>query len=158
MIGDGLDLTQSQIGGVPLEIAPQRLNELVREATQALAGAFTQSGVRLAVDLARESPLVAVDRRRLLQCLDHLLRGAMAESGAGGRLLVEVAQAGAVLISTAATRGDGAEIGDSEDNLLQTGLPLVRQLLEAHHGELDVSADASSGLRIAVRLPLAEHG
>ncbi|NIJ06598.1 signal transduction histidine kinase [Sphingomonas vulcanisoli] len=160
VIGDGLDLSQSKIGSLPLHIAPERLNELVREATQALADTATQAGVRLAVDLARESPVVAGDRRRLLQCLDHLLRGAIAESDAGARLLVEVrgeAQ-GEVLISTPATRHDGAEMGEVQDNLLETGLPLVRQLVEAHQGHLDLAIDRDNGLRIAIGLPLAEDG
>lgn len=155
VIGDGLDLTQSQIGGLPLDIEPLRLNELVREASQALADTSTQAGVRLVVDLARESPLVAGDRRRLLQCLDHLLRGAIAESEAGSRMLVEVKQDGEILISTANTRHDGTEMGEGEDNLLETGLPLVRQLVAAHHGDLVVANDAKDGLRIRIGLPLA---
>ncbi|WP_174275039.1 sensor histidine kinase, partial [Sphingomonas bacterium] len=156
VIGDGLDLTQSEIGSLPLDLAPERLNDIAREAAHAVADAAAQAGARLALDLARESPIVAGDRRRLLQCLDHLLRGIIAQLPPGSQVVTETRSddASAELLIRAPSIRPAEEI-DSGGGLLEAGLPLVRQLVEEHGGSLSVSFEQATGACIAIRLPIA---
>jgi signal transduction histidine kinase len=160
-----LDLSQSEAGLLPLAKQPVELlpliTKVVREREQAIV-----SG-RLSLDLRGTAGIVEADPRQLGRAFGHMLDNAIAATPGGGKILVDLSR-----------RKDGARIvvsdngkGMSRDELsraldgLRTGpdgqierrqglgVPLARQLVEAHGGTLEIVSQKRAGTTATIFLP-----
>lgn len=173
LMGDLLDLTQSEVGGLPMEMEDIPLIDAVRAALDRAREPAWAAGLTLAADLPPAAGIVHGDRRRLAQALDHLLRNAVAYTPAGGRVLARVRSEGSEgeialsdngrgmseeQIKRAFERLDRSNIGQpptpEADGARGFGLPLARQLIEAHGGTMEVSSRVGRGTTVTIRLPL----
>ena len=168
MVDDLFELSRIQAG--TLQLSPDRimLGDLVSDAvagTEALAQA---SGVRL--DGAVSGPLIIdADPRELSRVLANLLVNAVQHTAAGGTVRIEAGPEGRrVLLSVSdgcggipeadlprvfdtGWRGTPARSPDAGGAGL--GLAIVRGVIDAHHGQVDV-VNTGEGCRFEVRLPL----
>ena len=178
LIGDALDLSQGEIGDLPMATESIEVATLVREAAEIAAEGAKSRNLVLALDIDAHSGTVAGDRRRLRQSLDHLLRNAMTYTPAGGRVLVRSRAVGDVAEITVADNGDGippakrerifdrlSQVrGHAEEDLVSDGarqrtgigLPFARHFVEAHGGEFLLQSEPDRGTRVTLRLPLRE--
>ncbi|WP_294391748.1 PAS domain-containing sensor histidine kinase [uncultured Sphingomonas sp.] len=173
LTSDVLDLTQSAAGTLPMAMESLAVSELVRGAVDLVRDSAHNSGLLLAADIAPESGTVVGDRKRLMQTFDHLLRNAVSYTPAGGRVLVRskrVDGAAEIVISDNGqgiapkqrerlfdrmTRSTiGQDQGRSDEPGGGFGLPLARQLVEAHGGTLELLSEVGRGTSVIVRLPL----
>lgn len=175
LIGDVLDLSQSEVGSLPMHTERVSIGPLVHEAAQAASEDARRAGLSLTVDLPTQSPMVEGDRRRLRQCLDHLLRNAVSYTPPGGQVQVICRSDGENAEVAVVDNGQGIE-PDRRARLFEgldrarlgatreadgsrrpgggIGLPLARQLVEAHGGTLALESEVGQGTRVIVRLPL----
>jgi signal transduction histidine kinase len=177
--GDALDLTQSSAGTLPMTMEPIELVELVKATTDLLRTPARIAGLTLALDLASDCGVVAGDRKRLGQALENLLRNAVAYTPPGGRVLVRartVDGKGEIVVSdngggippkqrerifdrfsrsTMVPADEAGEEGRVKPITGGFGLPLARQLIEAHGGTLELLSEVGRGTSAIIRLPLA---
>jgi|GEM_PF-1183774 len=115
-------------------------------------------------------PLLA-DRQRLEQVLDHLLTNAVRFSPRGGTIRVTLARVGDVLELSVSDPGIGIPAADlpfltrpyfrasnvSPENFpgLGLGLPLVKDIVEAHGGGLRIQSEQGQGTTVTLFLPEA---
>lgn len=109
------------------------------------------------------------DRRRLGRALGHLLDNAIAATPEGGRILVELARLkngrvrvvisdngpGMDAVSLARALG-GVKVGPEGtmlDRRQGLGLPLARQLIDAHDGTFELLSEPGQGTAAIVELP-----
>jgi PAS domain S-box-containing protein len=128
-----------------------------------------QSGVELRCDLPSMLPHVAMDRQRLLQVFENLLKNAVEHSTSGGEVMISanVAEGGAFVLVEVADRGPGFAPGDLERVFepfftkrrggTGLGLSLASRIVEEHHGTTRASNRAGGGASMIVKLPLAER-
>ena len=173
LTGDLLDLTQSEIGSLPMEMELLSLGDVVRGALDRARETAWNAGLTLAADVAPESGHVDGDRRRLGQALDHLLQNALTYTPAGGRVLVRTRQLPQLGEITLSDNGPGMtddQLKRAFDRLDRSGLektegreggvargfglPLARQLVEAHGGTLKVVSAIGQGTTVTLLLPL----
>lgn len=165
-----LDLSQSEAGLLP--IAKERidllefLTKLVREREEAIIAGG------LSLDLkGRRGRVVEIDPRQLARALGNLLDNAIAGTPEGGRIVIEIRRPADELrwkaeICIADTgRGMSAEelslarggVAGTKDGKPQRrnglGIPLARQLIEAHDGELDLASRKGAGTTAIIHLP-----
>ena len=108
------------------------------------------------------------DRRRLGRAIGHLLDNALIATPSGGRLLVELgAHKGRARIvisdngagmdaATLARALEGIKVsadGKGVERRQGLGLPLARQLIEAHGGSLELLSEPGQGTAAIVELP-----
>jgi len=177
LTGDVLDLAQGEIGSLPMDMKPTDVSELVRALLDRAREAAWSAGLALAADVPPDAGAVEGDRRRLTQALDHLLRNAIAYTAPGGRVLararanervVEIAISDngcgmtATQIEQAFGRMHRPGLGDGDAPAPAAGqgfgLPLARQLIEAHGGTLQIESQPGAGTTATVSLPLAGAG
>ncbi|MEM7688373.1 MAG: PAS-domain containing protein [Pseudomonadota bacterium] len=165
-----LDLSQSEAGLMPitkekLELLPF-LTAIIREREDAIIAAG------IALDLkGKKSRIAMADPRQLARAVSHLLDNAIEGTPEGGRILIDVPRPGeddewtaAIVISDNgkgmaaeelaqalghAPEGPGGEVATRNG----LGIPLARQLVEAHGGVLELHSEEGAGTAAMILLP-----
>ena len=166
-----LDLARIEAGTLALRtqagIDPHRLCE---DCTRLVAAQATSGGLRLALDVAADAPLLVADRTRLLQALLNLLSNAIKFTAAGGEVVLaarrggdggavfEVRDTGVGMTGPeieAALQPFGPACPGREPRRagIGLGLPLARCFVELHGGSLSIDSKTGAGTTARIVLP-----
>ena len=153
-----LDLTQSEAGLLPLASEELELLPFVTQVAREREEAIEAKGISLDLRGDKSSGTVHADARQLGRALGNLLDNAIAATPEGGRILVALSrrnQGVRIVISDngeglkpseLARALDGYRIGtDKPEARRGLGLPLARQLIEAHGGRLQLQSEKGVG-------------
>lgn len=170
MLNTLMDISEAESGAMPLRREPLELRDVATRAVELYQDAAEAKGVSVAIGTT--SPVVVDgDRVRLEQVAANLLDNAVKYTPAGGRVVVDVAAEGgrALLRVTDSGVGIPAEElpliwnrlfrGDRSraERGLGLGLSLVRAIVEAHGGSVDVVSEPGCGATFTVALPARAH-
>jgi signal transduction histidine kinase len=161
-----LDASRISAGRLQLQLEAFDLGELAREVTERLEGEASRAGCALSVELA---PAAGTwDRLRLEQVLVNLLTNAL-KYAAGRPVHVQVRVAAGERVQLS-VRDHGIGIaGEDVERIfgmferavpirhyggLGLGLSIVRQIVEAHGGRVEVESAPHEGSTFTVSLPL----
>ena len=165
LVADLQILSSADAAGFSLQRTPTDLRELVEEATREFAGLFEGSEVEL--DSRLQPAIVSLDRVRIGQVLANLLSNALKFTPEGGQVRVDLRTEAPWALLRVCDSGPG--IPDDElphvfDRFFRgrqaraagsgIGLTVVRELVEAHDGTIEVSNEPGNGAAFTVRLPL----
>jgi heavy metal sensor kinase len=167
MLNTLMDISEAESGAMPLQREPVRLADVVARAVELYGEVADARGVALVVS-ADPAVVVPGDRVRLEQVAANLLDNAVKYTPRGGQITVEVGvEQGRARLAVADT-GPGIPAdelpriwdrlfrGDTSraERGLGLGLSLVKAIVEAHGGTVEVSSQPGRGTAFAVRLPL----
>ena len=110
---------------------------------------------------------VQADRRQLSRAIGNLLDNAITATPENGRILVALARRKSGVRIVISDNGEGmrpSELARALDGYRLTGsdgkegkrglgLPLARQLIEAHGGRMEVQSEKGAGTTVTVKLP-----
>ena len=168
LINDLLDLAKIEAGRIEWRMAPIRLEEVVRRGLAATSALFEVGGVAVEERVADGLPEVTGDEERLVQVVINLISNAVKFSP-GGRVSVTVDQDDGNVRVAVADTGRGIPEADLEqifepfrqasDTLpggprgTGLGLPIARQIVRAHGGDLLVSSTPGRGSTFWFSIP-----
>jgi PAS domain S-box-containing protein len=161
-----LDLSQSEAGLLPL--APEKLEllsfvtKIVRDREAAILGGGLSLDLR-----GGQTVKVEADPRQLDRAIGQVLDNAIAATPSGGRILIDLSRKtdGVRIVISDNGKGmtrdelrralEGLRIGPKgrPERRQGLGIPLARQLLEAHGGSLDLVSRQGEGTTATIRLP-----
>ena len=169
MVDDLFELSRIHAGALRLSLAQISLTDLVDEAMVGADPLAKARGVRLAADVP--APLaVRCDIRELSRALTNLVANAIRYTPSDGTVTVEAADHGSYVVLAitdacggipdedigrvfeVAWRGTPARTPEPQVGA-GLGLAIVRGIVEAHSGEVDVR-NVDGGCRFEVRLPV----
>lgn len=163
-----LDLTQSEAGLLPMSTEPLDLFGFVTSVVREREKSIEEKQVSLDLRGDRGAGKINADRRQLSRAVGNLLDNAIAATGKGGRILVALTRKrneAQIVISDNGAGMDQGELaraldgfrigpdGRPEETRRGLGLPLARQLIEAHGGRLDIQSEQGLGTTVTVHLP-----
>ena len=163
-----LDLSQSEAGALPIAKDKVNLNKLIED----IAGHFTDDAkaksIEVELQLDEKLGSAMADKKRLSQAITQIVDNAIKYTGDGGRVLIHgsgnVKQA-LIHISDdgpGMTAGEQSKVFDSfarsrdqkaKDKSGGLGLPLARQLVRAHGGDLTLTSEPGQGTLVSLYLP-----
>jgi signal transduction histidine kinase len=167
MLNTLMDISEAETGTMALRLETMNLADLIRQTVELYEDMADERGVRIETRVADELP-VPVDRNRMRQVLANILDNAVKYTPAGGRIEITARRGGDDAVITVADTGIGIPAdelpliwdrlyrGDKSRTArgLGLGLTLVKAIVEAHHGHVNVRSTPGEGTRFELRLPV----
>jgi len=169
LVDDVLDLVEAESGFTRLTRAWNAIDEVVREATDAMAAFFQKKSLRLEVRIPTDLPPIYCDRARISQVILNLLSNAARFTETGGATVEVCRQNGAITVRVADT-GEGIEPA-SLNHLFEPfqqadpsirrrhggtglGLAIAKRFVELHGGRIWIESEVGVGTSVSFSLPL----
>ncbi len=161
-----MDVAESRAGALALDVAPLRLDTLVRDVADLYGLTASEKGVGVEV-IADASITVHGDIRRLRRAIANLVDNAVKYTPPGGHVRVETSEADGVARVTVRDTGVGIAAdelplvwdrlyraaGTRHERGLGLGLGLARAIAEAHGGRVDAASVPGEGSAFTLALP-----
>jgi signal transduction histidine kinase len=153
-----------------LALRPLAPGEMVEGLAELVRPSLVGRGVDLGLEVAPDLPAVGVDRVQLEQALLNLVTNAIDAMPEGGRLRLAARPDGDGVALQVTDSGIGIPPEDLDrvfDPLFTTkppgkgtglGLPILREIVEAHGGTVRLESRPGEGTTAVVRLPRASEG
>ncbi len=162
-VEDILTLAEIDAGELILDLADTDVAALIAAAADRWRGRAEAAGARLIVAPGGDLGAVRADAARLARVLDHLVEHALGQTPPGGQVTLSARRAAGEARLEVADTGPGipahvqARIFDRftgrEGPGAGLGLPLVKALVAAHGGWVEVESAPGAGARFACHLP-----
>jgi len=161
-----MDISEAETGLMKLDLQPVRLDEVVRDATELFEFVAQEKSITVFTALSPDL-IVRADRNRLRQVLVNLLDNAIKYSAPGDRVEISAEPRSDEVVITVTDTGAGIpaeEIpriwerlyrGDKSRSQrgLGLGLSLVRAIIKAHGGHIEVQSTVGKGSSFVIHLP-----
>jgi len=161
-----LDLSRYESGVIALSRRPVVMQTLVERTVAELQLRAEQKGVRLYFDLAADPLIAAVDEDRLMQALINVVGNAIKYTPVGGRVRVELCEQDGRITLIVHDTGVGIpphaiphlfeafyRVGNSAEKGTGLGLAITKEIIDMHHGSIEVHSEPGQGSRFTIRLP-----
>lgn len=171
IIEDILDISRLDMGKIQLTILPLDVNRVVKQ----VVGQFedkTDENVTLLAEFHQEIPFILGDEQLITQMLTNLLNNAVAYTQNGAihvvtfwdedqkRACIEIKDTGMGIppqeLDHVFERFYRAS-NVSQSTMFGTGLglSLVKELIDLHHGEVEMTSEINSGTTVIIHLPIS---
>jgi signal transduction histidine kinase len=178
LVNSVLDLSKMEVGKVVYEMEPVQLETILEHFYKLFQSLAQSNSVHLHLKLEGELPLVYGDRNRLGQALGNLLNNAVKFTREDGHVVLEASAVELLQQPWVQVRildqGPGVPARDRERIFekyhtvqQQThmakqgtglGLPIAKQIIEAHNGKIGVESNSGEGSLFWFVLPAVTDG
>ncbi len=149
------------------EFAETDLNQLLEQIVSFAANHTDMHGVKIVRDFSDDLPVLALDGDQIRQVAINLILNAGAAMADGGQLTVRTCREEVDAVMTFTDTGSGIDEADLErifepfyttkDRGTGLGLAITRQIIEQHHGSIQMTSRLNLGTTVTVRLPLVRE-
>jgi signal transduction histidine kinase len=162
-----LDLSRARAMSIALERGNVDLGEVIGRVVRLFGLQARDKGVELTTRMPEGRLTIAGDETKLTWALSNLVANAVRYTPSGGRIAIDVVpETGAVLLSVADTgpgippdqreriferfaqSADGGDLGAAG-----LGLAIVRDIVQAHGGRIQLESEMGRGSRFTLELP-----
>jgi signal transduction histidine kinase len=166
MLNTLMDISEAETGAMKLNLEKVSLSNIVAEIVDLYGYIAEEKNIAIHTFFPEELHLTG-DRNRLQQALSNLLDNALKYTHDGGRIDIEAFERGDNILITMKDTGIGIpreELPKIWDRLyrvdnsrstrgLGLGLSLVKAVVEAHKGHIEVTSEPLSGSIFSIYLP-----
>lgn len=169
LVNQLLDLSKMEAGEVQLQAAPSDICGLLNGLVQSYESLTTQKGIRISLTYPPGGVQLYYDQSKMETLLSNLLSNAFKFTAVGGSVAVSVIEENNHVLIRIADTGKGIpsdELPFIFDRFFQVdfgrndvqrgsgiGLPLVKELVELHKGNIEVESQEGKGTVFLVRFP-----
>ncbi|GER94408.1 sensor histidine kinase [hot springs metagenome] len=140
------------------------INEIVKSVISVVEKEADEKGIRLSVNLSDHPLKINTQKNLLRTAIFHIIRNAIEATPAGGMITVTTDGDNERIILSISDTGSGIPTEDIEkifDPFFSTkifrfgiGLPLVKQIVSEHLGEIKVQSEVGKGTRFKLIFPV----
>ena len=161
-----LDVATIEAGAFVVRPSAEHVRPILDEARELFEGQAELAGIELLVEVGSHVPQARMDRDRMLQALANLLDNAFRFTPPGGCVTLAGAEHDGQVVLSVSDTGEGIApeaLGRLFDRFWQTpghggaglGLAIVRGVMEAHDGTVEVDSRLGTGTTVRLLLPKA---
>ncbi len=174
LINNILDFSRIEAGRKEYRFAPTDVARVVRDVIESYRFQIEQQGFELAVNVEEDLPHVPADEEALGQAILNLVNNAIKYSRDVKSIRIDVGWQGSHVLVAVTDRGIGIPRSEQkkifekfyrgEDSLVHEtkgsglGLALVRHIMEAHGGEVQLESAPGKGSTFTLVLPVGKSG
>lgn len=151
----------------PLQTRPENINAIVEEAVAFLEAEIADRNILVEKELREDLPLLEVDRNQLKQVFYNVIKNAFQAMKSEGILRIRTDRDDRFVSISFADTGGGIP-SENMNSVFQPyfttkatgsglGLLIVRRIVRAHGGEIDLVSDEGVGLTLTIRLPFQDN-
>ena len=151
----------------PLETRPENINAIVEESVAFLEAEIADRDILVEQELRPDLPLLEVDRNQLKQVFYNIIKNAFQAMKSEGILRIRTDRDDHFVSISFADTGGGIS-PDHMSSIFQPyfttkekgsglGLLIVRRIVRAHGGEIDLVSNEGIGLTLTIRLPFRDQ-
>ncbi len=166
LVEDLRTLALADAGALPLHREPVDVGRLAEEVVEGFRPQAADGGVDLRTAVDQAVPEGSLDPVRLRQVVSNLVANALRHTPGGGTVTVTVSADGDELVLEVADTGRGMDAGSAArafDRFWRSGdasgaglgLSIVRDLVTAHGGTVNLESATGRGTVVVCRFPLA---
>ncbi len=171
LVSDLDQVIQAEAGALSISREVVDLSYVVEKTVDSMTAAFHQKGIVLTRSLHPSSWVIG-DEQRLAQVFTNLLTNSLKHTSPGGEVMVSVINKGEFIEVNVRDNGSGIPPNDlpfvferfyrgdrsrnRESGGTGLGLTIVKGIVEAHHGEVQISSKVGEGTTVTVRLPASK--
>lgn len=171
LINGLLDIAAIESGKIHLKYENILVKDLLDIENSAVSLLAKEKNLSIEVDIANGEDYVTVDREKISQVLDNLLTNAIKYSPAGEKIVVKAFRDGLTLNISVIDEGPGIQeeeipyifnpfhrtsnkaTGTAKNKSSGLGLVIVKKIVEAHKGIVNVHSKVDEGSTFSVSLP-----
>jgi signal transduction histidine kinase len=171
MVNTLMDISEAETGTMHLALDTVNVSELIDQVVELYCYVAEAKQIEISATAQKELSLMA-DRNRMLQVLANLLDNAIKYTTAGGKVDIAAFLRGGEVVITVTDTGIGIPAeerskvwdrlfrGDESRSQrgLGLGLSLVKAIVQAHQGYVEVSSGDAGGSQFALHLPARISG
>jgi signal transduction histidine kinase len=170
LIDNILDFAKIEEGRKKFNFQTLDLGLLLQKILSVIQDQVRHKDFVIQLEIEKPLPAIKADRESITQAITNLIDNAVKYSGEARNIVVRAFVEEQYLIITVKDFGIGIKKGEIDkiferfyrggDELTRTvkgsglGLTLVKQIVEAHHGKIEVESEVGSGSTFTVRIPL----
>jgi signal transduction histidine kinase/ligand-binding sensor domain-containing protein/DNA-binding response OmpR family regulator len=178
LVNQLLDISRLESGKMKLQARPENIVDLTRQLTMAFESLACVNDIELRFKGPEEEITVYLDREHYEKIITNLLFNALKFTPAGGQVMVDLSSIRKdgnnidfieIKVTDTGTgipadhlphifdrfyQGGDSYAKDSQGSGL--GLALTKELVELHHGEIEVSSEVGKGTEFTIQLPLGK--
>jgi len=167
LINDILDLSKLESGKLKGNFAQVSLADCIKECR--LVSHAKQKGINIRTIIPKNTPLLWLDKTKIIQVFNNLISNAIKFTKKGGRITIKVKNHREIVQVDIADSGIGIpkkeipklfnKFYQVESHLTRNqggtglGLPIVKEIIGLHHGLLSVCSKPKSGTTVSFSLP-----
>jgi len=170
MVIDLTDLARIQAGQLPMHMTRLEISQIIRTVSQKLAVVARGKDVNLRLNV-HPLPLLTADGDRLVQAFNNLIGNAIKYTPSGGNVYVTARENNDGIIFVVRDTGIGIPKKDLPrifERFYQVdkargpsrgtglGLAITNEIVQAHHGEIDIQSVEGVGTTFSVWLPFEQ--
>jgi signal transduction histidine kinase len=173
LVADLQDISLAEAGQLHLALQPVALAEVVSQAVQIIQPQLEQKHLTLHEHLSPDLPHIEVDPERVAQILRNLLRNAITHTPDGGEISITTNRDQACVHISVQDSGTGIapehlpyifeRFYRADPSRARTtggtglGLAVVKQMVQAHGGQITIASQQGQGTCFTVTLPVVSN-
>ena len=170
LINDVLDIAKMEAGRVDWNMEQTLLSDIVERGMAAVSSLFEQRGLKLSKYIENNLPVVYCDQEKVIRVVINLLSNAVKFTNEGTAVTCLCQKMGDCIMVSVVDQGIGIAAEDQDkvfekfkqigDNLTDKpsgtglGLPICKQIVEYHGGQIWVDSELGKGSKFSFTLPL----
>ena len=172
LVDDLQELSLAEAGELKLDCQAEDIVKLIKQTVAAKQTQAATKEISLSLDLSDKLPPINIDSRRVGQVLRNLLENAVSHTAKGGTITVTATQQGDWVKVSVIDTGEGIpaeELRNIFERFYRVdksraratggsglGLTIVKRLVEAHGGTIEVQSELGKGSRFSFTIPISE--
>lgn len=169
LINTVLDLAKIEAGRLDWNMEPIQIGAVIQQATAATSALFEQKSLPLHVNLEEQLPLIEADKDRLIQVVINLISNAVKFTDDGDVVIKAIRKNGQLQVSVkdsgiGISKEDEPKVFEKFKQVGDTltdkpkgtglGLPICKEIVEHHKGEIWVESEIGVGSTFFFTLPI----